>query len=265
MFGIDLKNFHLPSLPNELGSVIDSVSSKASNVVSKLKRNTKKITSKFTGEGEGEREREGINKKETPIDFLSLAGISEIGEEFGGIMELPGSYTTNYKRPCKDISEYDAQTQIYIDGLRKSDAESFKLFHKIGTLLNYNDSHNGVFIKRNARVSCSPKHINMKLERRSKKAGEKCRSSQECIGKKTKCKKPLYGRYVAGICREPLVKGEGIACKKSDDCPSGLVCDRNKCTKKLDRDAALKKAASKNSGKLSLDLKNFSGIQGETF
>tara|TARA_B100001093_G_C26674091_1_gene947470 strand:+ start:323 stop:1108 length:786 start_codon:yes stop_codon:yes gene_type:complete len=261
MFGINLKEFHLPTLPNELTNFVGNISDKAGDVFSTVKAQSKRLTSKIIPESE----KVSKSENEKPIDFLSLAGINGIDEEFGGVMELPGSYTTEYKRPCKDITEYDAQTQLYIDGLRKSDAESFKLFHKIGTLLNYNDSHNGVFIKRNARVSCSPKHINMKLERRSKKAGEKCRSSQECIGKKTKCKKPVNGRYVAGICREPLVKGEGIACKKSDDCPSGLVCDRNKCTKKLDREKTLKEAAARDKGKIGVELKDFSGIRGEKF
>ena len=50
-------------------------------------------------------------------------------------MELPGSYTTEYKRPCKDIIEYDTLVQQYIDQLRKDDAGSIKAYHKIGSFI----------------------------------------------------------------------------------------------------------------------------------
>lgn len=266
MFGVNLKDFHLPTLPNELTNFVGNISDKAGSALNSVKKQSKKLTSKIIPNGEsdksGEKEK-GTSEK--PIDFLTLAGITEIDVEFGGVMELPGSYTTEYKRPCKDIIEYDTLVQQYIDQLRKDDAGNIKAYHKIGSLLNYNQSHNGIFVKRNAKIGCTPHHIPLKLQRRSKKIGEKCRKSKECIGKKTKCIKPLQGKYIAGTCEEPKFKGEGKVCKKTDDCPQGLVCDNGRCTKKLDREKNLRDAAARDKGKLKVELKELSGIRGETF
>ena len=123
-------------------------------------------------------------KSEKPIDFLTLAGITEIDVEFGGVMELPGSYTTEYKRPCKDIIEYDTLVQQYIDQLRKDDAGSIKAYHKIGSLLNYNESHNGIFVKRNAKNRMHSNHLQLKLQRRTKKVGENVETQQNVLVKK---------------------------------------------------------------------------------
>jgi len=266
MFGVNLKDFHLPTLPNELTNFVGDISDKAGSALNSVKKQSKRLTSKIIPNGEsdksGEKEK-GTSEK--PIDFLTLAGITEIDVEFGGVMELPGSYTTEYKRPCKDIIEYDTLVQQYIDQLRKDDAGSIKAYHKIGSLLNYNESHNGIFVKRNAKIGCTPHHIPLKLQRRTKKVGEKCRNTRECIGKKTKCIKPLQGKYIAGTCEERKFKGEGKVCKKTDDCPQGLVCDKEKCTRKLDREKNLKDAAKGDKGKLAVELKELSGIRGEKF
>lgn len=213
------------------------------------------------------------NNSVRPVDFKSLANANEDEDNrikysgdtvFGGLLNLEGLTTLDYKSPCAQ-DQYDREITEQLRDIKEQQQLMEYLFSKTGALLNFHPNQNGIFVRKQLTANCSPTPV--KSQPKSRKQGESCVRDTDCITTSTEnkplCKKAIRDQYLTGICDE-ILKREGKKCNATKDCKnSNLECVNKKCTRKVNRLAG--QASSFNTSKAprvntNIPLQNFKGL-----
>lgn len=267
MDDIKLMDFNLPELPDSFSkgfdilkeygeSAIEKTTEAVSGVGDKLRD---KLKSSLRRKSETTSDDEGDNSNK-PVDFNSIGSVGDV-ISFGGIIPLPGSYTTSYKTPCKP-GQYDAEVEDYLESVREDQDDLSRFFTDIGGFFNFDrERENGIFIRKNVKVNCAPQPPK-KQGRKSRKLGESCVDDRECIPSDNRnnayCKKKMRDKYLSGVCDE-IIRGENKKCKDDDDCASDLLqCVNKKCISRKRR--AVSQNNTKKGVNTNIPLESFTGL-----
>ena len=256
--GIKLQEFKIPDLPESFDKGLDYLTDLGKSAIEKTSQVITGVADKIT---EQVQEPSTYNSTSKPVDFNSIAQIDGDIFVFGGMMPLPGSYTMNYKTPCKE-NQYNTEVRDYLNSVKNEQMGISRVFSEMGALFNYqNQRDREIFIKRNVPVTCTPK-MPKKSGRKTRKIGESCVDDRECIVSDTRnkpqCQKAMRDKYLTGICNE-IILGQGNKCVNSKDCKSDLLqCVNKKCLSKKRRLDSTNKTRRK--VRVNIPLENYKGL-----